>query len=697
MSTLPRIGIYARVSSDDQAERGTIESQIEFATKYCDLHQLPITAWYKDDGITGTVPLEDRAAGVQLLQDAQNGVIDTLLLYKLDRFGRNARIILNGIHALEKLGVKVKSMTEPFDTSDPAGRFTLTILAGVADLERENILARMWHGANRAARAGKWLGGIVPYGYYVDADGFLAISDEPIAGIDTSEADVIRLMYRMLAEQQASCSKVADALNTMGIPPKYIILGRKQKSRGKRSAVTSGQWTPGRIRNTIVETTYKGVHHYGRRSVKRRETIEREVPAIVDVDTWDAAQRTLRHNQLNSVQIVKVPYLLRGYVFCGQCGLRYVGTTFKEKRYYVCGGKQSFRGPLNGKCQSKNMNAEALEDYVWSRCVHLIRNPEQVIDSSQTQDGKIAELQKMIAAAKTSVAKADEETQNILTLFRRGHIPQAAVELQLDAIGNERAQALRTIAEMESAIKSMQSEDKRAQRAVRSLKLMQQMIDVDDLTWDNKRSIIDMLISKVIITTKIPPGGTRPEAYISIKYAIQLSEQEDALLFDTDFKVVTETLIRADNHLDNIYSFSNDSEHSMEPYLPPPTTCGNRIRRTRILRGMLITELAERIGFSTTSISKWENGRIDPHIHSLKPIAEALDVTVQYLGDFEGMPEDTFIMKLNKARCYHGHTWEDTATAINVDRRAISEWIAGRRTANRISQEKASLYIKILP
>lgn len=158
-----RLGVYARVSSDDQAERGTIENQLEFARKYADLHQLEIVKWYKDDGVTGTIPLEARPAGRELLQDAKNGIIDLLLIYRLDRLGRSARIILNSVHELESDGVKIRSMTEPFDTGDPSGRFLLTILAGVADLERETIIERLWYGANRAARAGKWLGGIVPY------------------------------------------------------------------------------------------------------------------------------------------------------------------------------------------------------------------------------------------------------------------------------------------------------------------------------------------------------------------------------------------------------------------------------------------------------------------------------------------------------------------------------------------------------
>ncbi|BAH44571.1 hypothetical protein BBR47_35940 [Brevibacillus brevis NBRC 100599] len=157
-----RLAVYARVNSDDQAERGTIENQLEFACKYADLHQLEIVKWYKDDGVTGTILLEARPAGRELLQDAKNGTIDLLLIYRLDRLGRSARIILNSVHDLESDGVKIRSMTEPFDTGDPSGRFLLTILAGVADLERETILERLWYGANRAARSGKWLGGIVP-------------------------------------------------------------------------------------------------------------------------------------------------------------------------------------------------------------------------------------------------------------------------------------------------------------------------------------------------------------------------------------------------------------------------------------------------------------------------------------------------------------------------------------------------------
>jgi site-specific DNA recombinase len=236
-----KVAVYARVSSEDQAERGTIENQLEFARKYCDLHQLDIFDWYKDDGVTGTIPLEQRPEGRRLLEDAQAGRFELLLIYRLDRLGRSARIILNAVYDLEQYGIKIRSMTEPFDTSDPSGRFLLTVLAGVADLERETILERMWHGANRAARAGKWLGGIVPYGYRVNEDGYLEINEDPLPGMDMSEADVIRLIYRLVAEEGYSTIKVADYLNALGVPPSYTKDGRQIK-RGKRKVNTAGIW-----------------------------------------------------------------------------------------------------------------------------------------------------------------------------------------------------------------------------------------------------------------------------------------------------------------------------------------------------------------------------------------------------------------------------------------------------------------------
>ena len=83
--------LYGRVSSEDQAERGTIQNQIEFSAKYCDLHEITIADKYLDDGVTGTLPLEDREDGLRLIEDAKAGKFNLVLIYRLDRLGRTRK------------------------------------------------------------------------------------------------------------------------------------------------------------------------------------------------------------------------------------------------------------------------------------------------------------------------------------------------------------------------------------------------------------------------------------------------------------------------------------------------------------------------------------------------------------------------------------------------------------------------------
>src|SRR5579859_1430465 len=110
------VGIYLRVSSEEQRERQSIETQRDFAMKYCDLHQLQIHETYADDGVSGTVPIARRAGASRLLADARKGKFDQVLVFKLDRIGRDTSLILDVVNELRRRGIRVRSMTEEFDS-----------------------------------------------------------------------------------------------------------------------------------------------------------------------------------------------------------------------------------------------------------------------------------------------------------------------------------------------------------------------------------------------------------------------------------------------------------------------------------------------------------------------------------------------------------------------------------------------------
>src|SRR5262249_21816588 len=82
------VALYMRVSTEDQADRGTIDAQRDFLRQFSQLYQLPIAGEYADDGITGTLPLGERPEGQRLLQDAEAGAFGCVLVYRLTRLGR---------------------------------------------------------------------------------------------------------------------------------------------------------------------------------------------------------------------------------------------------------------------------------------------------------------------------------------------------------------------------------------------------------------------------------------------------------------------------------------------------------------------------------------------------------------------------------------------------------------------------------
>ncbi|MCF6094337.1 recombinase family protein [Microaerobacter geothermalis] len=534
-----RVAVYARVSSEDQAERKTIENQLEFARKYCDLHEFVPVEWYKDDGVTGTIPLEMREEGKRILEDAKAKRFDVLLIYRLDRLGRSARIILNAVYELEQYGVKIRSMTEPFDTGDPNGRFLLTILAGVADLERETILERMWYGANRAAREGKWLGGIVPYGYRINEEGYLEINEDHLPGMDMSEADVIRLIYRLIANQGYSTIKIADYLNALGVPPSYTKDGRQLK-RGKRKENTAGIWRPGRIRNMIINTTYKGIHYYGKRTNKKRELIPREVPAIVSEEIWDKAQQTLKENQLEATRNAKTHFLLRGLIKCGCCGLSYHGRSYpdrnnKRKEYYVCGGKTSYRGPLYGKCRSKNVPKAWIEDYVWNDILNFVNHPGESIKELAATINKRESQRENLESEKEMISKAimdkESEKQSILDLFRRKIITSKDVEEQIQKITQEKLALQQRISALERQILEETSLEQQFQSVEELLKEIRLKIK-DTPPFEVKREIVRSLVKQITIKTDIDKDG-RSSSTVIAEYNFSTVVTHTDVLADT--------------------------------------------------------------------------------------------------------------------------------------------------------------------
>src|SRR5688572_19979129 len=146
-----RAALYARVSTTDQ----TNENQLLELRRYCEARGWTASE-YLDDGISGTK--ERRPALDRLLTDARRRRFDVLVVWRLDRLGRNLKHLIMTLDELAALGIAFTSLNEGIDTGTPAGRLQLHLLAAIAEFERARIVERVRAGMARARRDGTRIG-----------------------------------------------------------------------------------------------------------------------------------------------------------------------------------------------------------------------------------------------------------------------------------------------------------------------------------------------------------------------------------------------------------------------------------------------------------------------------------------------------------------------------------------------------------
>lgn len=500
------VGVYCRVSTDEQAKNETIQLQVDFARRYVELHGLGEAAFYLDEGVSGVVPFADRPGGSALLADVRAGKLSEVLVVRLDRLGRSARLILNVVHELEGYGVRIRSMTEPFYTDDPVGRFILTILAGVADFEREVIVERMMAGQRRAVAAGRWPG-TPPYGYRKNAQGLIEPDETPASDAGLSPAAVVRLAYRLVGERGYTTVDLAQYLNALGIP----------SPRGK-------SWLPATLHSILRDPLYRGERVFGRHAVRPgAERITCPVPALVTPELWHAVREVMAERGRKNWYKPKYRYLLTGLVRCGLCGSRFSGRTKKRwnargmylERMYVCNRRRS-GGPA--ACNCPTVNADRLEAEVWGDIVAFVENPGPALDrlvsaAGVSREARAAELGRLAAVVESKTA----ERERVLDLYRRGFIDVREVEVQLRKIAEEKGALEARLAELEAEAAAADGALARAAEIERLCGLLRERIRLMD-DFDFRRRLVMLLVKEVVVYPADPCPGPGSGPRVEVAY-----------------------------------------------------------------------------------------------------------------------------------------------------------------------------------
>lgn len=418
-----KVAVYCRVSTEDQADARTIENQVDFARRFCALHGLEIYGFYLDEGVGGAVPVEKRPAGSRLVADALEGRFGAVCVYRLDRLARTALEILRTHQRLSDARVVLKSMTENFDTSTPSGKFFMTTLGGIAEIERETIAERMRLGKDRALREGRWPGGPPPYGY--------SLAHRRLV-VDPGQARTVREIFRLYGEGGMSTGAIADYLNATGVPAPGASPGKVRAGNSR--------WHGGRVWSILSNPAYRGVFIFRRRGGEG--PVELECPPVVSPGEWEAAREVRRKNYSDARRNARREYLLRGLIRCGLCGRAYCGDgSGREGRhfYYRCAGSTSGRG-VSPRCRSRSVRADLLEGVIWADICRLVLGARQMLDQVAWEyapdPGRVPEAEEL-ESIDTAVESREKDRRELIGLFRRQVITGEDLDRELSGISRE--------------------------------------------------------------------------------------------------------------------------------------------------------------------------------------------------------------------------------------------------------------------
>jgi site-specific DNA recombinase len=495
-----RVALLMRVSSEEQREKETIEIQEEFLDQYCGLYELEVADIYKDDGISGTIPLHERPEGRRLLEDAKAGSFGAVLVYRLDRLGRSLLVIVDAHDRLQEAGVALRSATEPIDTSTPSGRLIFQMLASFAEFERGTIRERTQHGLHRAFRNGKQTGRI-PFGYDISEDGGFVLVDE--------EATVVREIFSNIAGG-STLYKEAQRLNDLGMP------GPGWKYRG-RPRQHSARWTAGTISKLINQSAYSGTHVV--RISGGKGSVDRECPPVVPVELQQQALSRLAENKRQGKRPSDRSYLLSGLIWCAVCGSAFVGhpsgSHGKIRYYYVCNESRPQNRTKAPKGHAPYVRAEWVEDLVWQDIRWFLENPGEVLERlrKETQeDGESEALAERHADLTKRLGQKEAEKDRYVRMYARGHLDDSELATYLEDL-KYRMQNLRLLLDsVEAEIAGKKEQQHFAETTASWLAALRECVAEVEADTEEARATrqeLVRLLVKVVEVDRTEEGKTR--------------------------------------------------------------------------------------------------------------------------------------------------------------------------------------------
>ncbi|TGY88229.1 recombinase family protein [Marinicauda algicola] len=459
------VGVWIRVSTEDQARGQSPATHRARAEQYAEFRQWHIVEVYDLSGVSGKAVM-DHPETKRMLGDIKSGRITGLMFSKLARLARNTRELLEFSEIFRQCGADLISLQENIDTSTPAGRLFYTMIAAMAQWEREEIADRIRASVITRAKLGKQIAGNAPFGY-MWKDGEVVL--------DPDQAPVRALIYELFAEHKRK-GTVARILNERGF----------KTSTGK-------QFTQQGIQYLLRDPSAKGLRRSnystaetrgGSVSLKPEEEWQwHTCEPIVSVELWERCNAILDEQAKGRKPGPRGRYLFAGKVKCEADGqTMYV---LNENPKFVC-----------RQCRRK-IPQDDLEAIFRDQLKAFFFSPEDVAAylRSTSSDIQKKEAQISVLERERDAITTDREKvlrsylDDLISMERFGELDKAA-EARLRDINVG-------IASLEGEIAALEVTGASSEDVIQSAQDLYSRWD--DLSYEQKRSVIETIVEEIVI------------------------------------------------------------------------------------------------------------------------------------------------------------------------------------------------------
>jgi site-specific DNA recombinase len=459
-----RIGIWIRVSTEDQAQGESPQHHEHRARAYAESKGWHVTEVYDLAGVSGKSVMEHPEAK-RMLADVKRGHITALIFSKLARLARNTRELLDFSDIFRAHNADLVSLQESIDTSTPAGRLFYTMIAAMAQWEREEIADRVKVSVNVRAKLGKPLNGTAPYGYQW--------KDKKLVP-HPEHAPVRTLAYELFLEHRRK-GVVAQELN----------------KRGYRSS-TGAKWRDVMVGRILVDPTAKGVRIYnssrrvGAWSSEPRpesEWITVPVEPIVPEALWNQVNQILEEQTKTEKRPGKqTVHLFSGLAVCHCGGKMYVPSNTPK---YVC-----------QECRNK-IPVVDLEGIFHDELKAYFTNPQAIAQHLTNARQNLTEKEQLLQMQKTEIAKVRDQMKQTHELY-------LARQISVEGFGDIYKPLEQRLTQLQTELPRLEAEiDAMKINTVSADEVLSEATELytrwPQLPVENKRKIVEGILEKAVI------------------------------------------------------------------------------------------------------------------------------------------------------------------------------------------------------